>query len=183
MKEWQMRTFPGKRRLALSIARPTGVLLSVLLSMFFCAAGLTGCKKGDDSKAAAGAKAPINPAETNRFLDPAYNKEIDTRIDQQQKSLSERNKVEEALKKLEEEIRTKEALPKDASEKDVLAAFRKDPEWVKLQEKMSGMTKAIADQTKANADTIRARLMKEAQAKKTLADEQKAAAKASAKTL
>jgi hypothetical protein len=182
MKEWQMRTFVEKSQTALHLARPEGWILPVLLSIFFCAAGLTGCKKAEDSKTA-GAKTPINPAETNRFLDAAYNKDVNTRISQQQQALTERGKVQQALKTIEDAIRIKEALPKDAPQEAVLAAFKKNPEWVKLQEKMDAMTQAITNQAKANADAIRARLMKEAQAKKTLADEQKAAAKAPAKTL
>lgn len=155
-----MRVLGGRR----GFLRPFGpgfpLWVSILISVFFCG----GCGKGGPG---APADAAVRPAETNRALDAAYQRELDDQIGLRARRAAARNRALARMREIEERVRG--ALPEGASGEQVAAACRKEPEWAGLEAECKARDDELAAQAVEVRDLIRRRIGRENQRLRELA--------------
>ena len=147
-------------------------LCRVFLSILLFGLLLTGCKKTENPETNT-----LSPAETNRLVDVAYQKQLKGDIDEQQKQVGERNAVLQQINAIEAKVR--EQLPEEVSEEDFKAACEKLPEWRDLQARRKVMNDGIQKQTEEMRRRIQKRIQAEGRKRLELNQQETAARKAS----
>lgn len=148
-------------------------LFSVLAvsSLFFLVCGCGKENKNAEvdqaSKGASHSEQPmVNPAETNRLLDKAYLKSLQSAVTNQQTFLRARNQALAAMRLREREIRA--TMPSNVPPEKVSEALKKDEKFVVLQREVIRQEESLKKIAFQNKQMIQNRLRNEMQMKKSV---------------